>query len=465
MSLTKIRGNTQILGGSIFDAQISDTANIQTTKLADGARLCFSDGSRPFTAPISGVTPTLPAHLATKEYVDNVGMGLDVKMSVRVISTANINLAGTPIIDGVTVAVGDRVLVVGQSTKSENGIYVVSSGVWSRSADADNSPAGEVTSGMFTFVEEGTANAGSGWVLSTSNPIALGSTALDFTQFSQAGVVQAGNGLVKNGVSLDIASANGAILVNADNIALTLADSTLAITSSGLKLADLSNGQILIGNSSNTATARSISGDVTLSNNGVVTINTGAISNNKIAVGSINLDRLVSSGTVGQIIVTNSSGVPSYVTVTGAGSISTAGVLTLANNAVSTSIIADHAVTFAKLQTLDAGKIIIGTASGNAQVAVSGDVSIDSTGAATVNGSTVVKIADVVTRETPSGAQDGANQVFILAHTPKAGTEHVYYNGMLQDPGADNDYTISGNQIVLAIAPTATDKIRVSYLK
>lgn len=123
---------------------------------------------------------------ATKAYVDAARAGLDVKASVRAATTANITLSGTQTIDGVALSAGNRVLVKNQTAASANGIYTVAAGAWSRATDADAND--EVTSGMFTFVEEGTTLGGTGWVLTTVNPITLGSTSLAFTQFSGSGV-------------------------------------------------------------------------------------------------------------------------------------------------------------------------------------------------------------------------------------------------------------------------------------
>jgi phage-related tail fiber protein len=144
---------------------------------------------------------------------------LDVKDSVRAATTANITLSGTQTIDGVSVTTGDRVLVKNQSTASQNGIYVVAAGSWARATDADSDA--EVTPGLFTFVEEGTVNSDSGWVLSTNSTITLGTTALTFAQFSGAGQITAGDGLTKDGNTLNVATADtGRIVVNADSIDL-----------------------------------------------------------------------------------------------------------------------------------------------------------------------------------------------------------------------------------------------------
>jgi len=73
---------------------------------------------------------------------------------------------------------------------------------------------------------------------------------------------------------------------------------------------------------------------------------------------------------------------------------------------------------------------------------------------------------DVITRETPSGALNGVNVTFTLANASiVAGSEEVYLNGILQEPGGSDDYTISGVTITYNTAPLSTDRLRVSYLK
>ena len=163
--------------------------------------------------------PVNPQDAATKAYVDATRQGLDVKTSVRAATTANITLSGTQTIDGVALVAGDRVLVKNQTNAAANGIYVVASGTWSRAADADSN--NNVSAGLFTFVESGNTNADSGWVLATDQPITVGSTDLNFVQFSGAGQITAGAGLEKSGNTLNVVSADTSrIVVNADNIDL-----------------------------------------------------------------------------------------------------------------------------------------------------------------------------------------------------------------------------------------------------
>ena len=72
----------------------------------------------------------------------------------------------------------------------------MAAGALTRAADMDI--ASEFAGG-FTFIEEGTANADTGWVCSTDNPVTVGTTPISFVQFSSAGIILAGNGLQKIG--------------------------------------------------------------------------------------------------------------------------------------------------------------------------------------------------------------------------------------------------------------------------
>lgn len=202
-------GNSGLMTGSdktkLDNATATNTANTLAMRDADG-RLKVS----------------APAHdldAANKAYVDAARTGLDVKASVKVATTGPITLStgleAGDVIDGYTLAAGDRVLVKDQDTASENGIYVVAaSGAPSRATDADSDP--EVTPGLFTFVENGTLNADSGWVLVTDAPIQVGTTGLDFSLFSVAGNILAGEGLSKTGDVLNVNVDGTSIEINSD---------------------------------------------------------------------------------------------------------------------------------------------------------------------------------------------------------------------------------------------------------
>jgi hypothetical protein len=174
---------------------------------------------------IKVATPTDAAHAATKGYVDAARQGLDVKQSVRAATTAAVNLtseleAGDTIDTTVTLVAGDRVLVKNQGTASQNGIYVVqSSGAAVRATDANGTAdTGTVSGGTFTFVEEGTANADSGWVVSSNGAISVGTDAMNWVQFSGAGAVVAGDGLTKDGATINAVGTTDRISVSANAI-------------------------------------------------------------------------------------------------------------------------------------------------------------------------------------------------------------------------------------------------------
>jgi len=228
-SVVPENGNLYYTNGR-FNTQF---ATKTTSDLAEGTNLYYTDARvranrlDQMSIPLNPISmngqkitsvadPTLAQDAATKSYVDSIATGLTVKQSVVAATTANITLSGSQTIDGVTVNPGDRVLVKDQSTGADNGIYVVASGAWSRAADADTSP--EVTAGMFMFVQQGSINGDASFVLTTPNPITLGTTALTFTQFSGAADLIGGAGIVRTANTFDVVGTTNRILVNADSI-------------------------------------------------------------------------------------------------------------------------------------------------------------------------------------------------------------------------------------------------------
>jgi hypothetical protein len=194
-------------------AQVTSFARVQAALAVATSAVSFNSQA------VTGILdPTNPQDAASKNYVDAVAAGLDLKASCRLVSTSNMaSLGGVQVIDGVTTNTGDRLLIAGQTTASANGIYIGSGFTWLRAPDADTSA--KVTSGMYTFITEGTVNADSGWALTTPDPITLGTTALTFTQVTGTGQITAGAGLTKSGNVLNVvANADGSMIVNPDDI-------------------------------------------------------------------------------------------------------------------------------------------------------------------------------------------------------------------------------------------------------
>jgi hypothetical protein len=159
--------------------------------------------------------PTSAQDAATKAYVDGVAQGLDAKASVTVATTADITLSGAQTIDGVALTSGNRVLVKDQTTTEQNGIYIVAAGAWSRALDADT--WNDLIS-AFTFVEQGTLNADTGWVSIVNAGGTLGVTDVDFVQFSAAGAYTAGTGLTATGNTFNVIGTADRIIANVDSI-------------------------------------------------------------------------------------------------------------------------------------------------------------------------------------------------------------------------------------------------------
>ena len=186
-------------------------------------------------------TPTASGDAATKSYVDGVAEGLHVHEAARVYVATNIDLSTAleagDVIDGVTLVAGYRVLVNGQTTQSQNGIYVVqASGAAVRALDFDT--AAEVDSGDFIFVTNGTNYASTGWV-QTLRPATIGTDAISFTQFSGAGTYVDGEGLTLTGnvFDVDVTPSSGfASLQVANNAVLVKTDTSrgLSVDTNGL---------------------------------------------------------------------------------------------------------------------------------------------------------------------------------------------------------------------------------------
>jgi hypothetical protein len=284
------------------------------TQTALDAKLALAGGTMTGALTLSGA-PTSDLHAATKAYVDGVTAGINFHKSVRIATatnwsavyangtngygatlTASANQSINPA-DGVTLAVGDRILVKSQTDAKQNGIYDVTSiggasskWVLTRSADADNNPNGEVAGGDFTFVTEGSTNANTGFILSSpSGTAVIGTDNISYTQFNAAQAIVAGTGLAKSGGTISIDTATTVDL----NTAQTLTNKTITGTFTGPLTGNVTGNTAgthtgaVVGNASTAttlATPRNINGvafdgsaaiTITAANPNALTIGTG----------------------------------------------------------------------------------------------------------------------------------------------------------------------------------------------
>jgi len=201
-----ISGATNTLT-SIANASLTNSSvTVGTTAIALGASSLTLGGLTTVTVTQD---PVSALELATKQYVDAVAQGLDPKASCVAATTVNITLSGTQTIDGVALIAGDRCLVKDQTLSQDNGIYLVAAGAWTRATDMDNWL--EVP-GAFTFIEQGTTWADTGWVCTSNAGGTLGTTPITWAQFAGVGSYTAGTGLTLTGTQFSLTAPVTAVL-------------------------------------------------------------------------------------------------------------------------------------------------------------------------------------------------------------------------------------------------------------
>lgn len=242
------------IAASDVQAAIQEVRDDTDTKL--GLKLDLTGGTMSGAIAMGGSkitglgAPTATADAATKGYVDSALEGLKPKEAVRVASTANVLIASeledADVIDGVTLATGDRVLLKNQTAASENGIYVVvASGAASRSLDFDSlSPIDEIN-GSLVAVQEGTANAGKVFV-QTGSVVTLDTDDINFVFYNSSSSLVGGDGITVSGSNISIDHDGEGLAFSANQLALELDGTTLSKSASGIKVADggIVNAQI-----------------------------------------------------------------------------------------------------------------------------------------------------------------------------------------------------------------------------
>jgi hypothetical protein len=164
--------------------------------------------------------------IATTAYVDAAVLGQNFKEAVKVATTANLvgvynngasgvgatftyTAVGADVIDGVTLALGDRVLLKNQTSDFQNGIYSVTTlgvgavaGVLTRTTDANQSA--EYKTGDSVFTTAGTTQTSTTWAYTGIDSPTMGTTSLTYVQVAGQGSFSGGNGITITGTSIAI---------------------------------------------------------------------------------------------------------------------------------------------------------------------------------------------------------------------------------------------------------------------
>lgn len=163
--------------------------------------------------------------LAVQALASAAASGVAYKAAVRAVATTNITLSGPQTVDGVALVAGDRVLVAGQSSAAQNGIYTVAAAAWSRSTDADQT--GELAPGTQVAVTGGAqpasngGNADSIWRIVSDAAITPGTTAQTWEKLpgTTTPTFIGGAGLILTGNTFDVGQGLG-VLVSADAVGI-----------------------------------------------------------------------------------------------------------------------------------------------------------------------------------------------------------------------------------------------------
>jgi len=224
--------NPQQSGLQITNSTI-DSTTIGATSPSTGVFTNISTTTGTISAAPSGNTD-----IVNKQYVDAVAQGLNPKQSVKCATTAAITLSGLQTIDTYSVQAGDRVLVKNQGTSSENGIYIASTGPWTRASDMN---VWAEVPGAYTVAVFGSTNANTGWVCTATDAGTIGVTAMPWVQFSGSATYFAGTGLTlaantfsitNTGVTANTYGAASAVpvfTVNAQGQLTSVANTSIAI--------------------------------------------------------------------------------------------------------------------------------------------------------------------------------------------------------------------------------------------
>jgi hypothetical protein len=402
--------NTFIGQGQPFTATVSPDQsglNITSSTINSTTIGATTPSSAAFTTATVSTAPVGGNDVVNKTYLEFFAAGLSWKQPVLCATTANITLSTLQTLDGVTVVAGDRVLVKNQSTASQNGIYLASATAWSRAPDAD--VWNDLISAI-TFVETGSTQSGSAWYCTAQPGGTIGTTAVNWSNFSVATTYTAGTGLTLAGNQFSItntgvtAAAYGSAsktltatvnaqgqltVISAPDIAIantqvsglgtmsTQAASSVAITGGAINgttiggtTAGAVTGTTITANTQFTGPGTGLSGTATgLSIGGNAATATSATTATNLAGGATgslpyqsaaSTTTLLSAGSNGQVL-TLASGVPSWATPTTGTVTSVGGTGTVSGISLSGTVTSTGNLTLGGTLDLSAPPAIGGT--------------------------------------------------------------------------------------------------------
>ena len=255
---------------------------------------------------------------------------IDYKQATRVITVSDVTLAGgaPSQVDGVNLAEDDRVLVTGQSTASQNGLYFVSAvgtganGTWLRTSDGNEN--GEVQAGMIVMVTEGSLYHDTQWKLTTNNPIVIDTTALTFVIniLSQIG-----------GSNTQIQYNNAGTMGGSANLTW---DGTTLYTNGAVSATGNITGNYILGNGSQ------LSGIITTVDANTLTGNTlssNVVTSSLTAVGTLGSLSVTGNVTAGNVSGTNLTGTLTTASQTNITSVGTLTSVSVSGNTTSGNIL------------------------------------------------------------------------------------------------------------------------------
>lgn len=233
----RVTGTQAVVASDI--TSLVDSAYVNVGGDTMSGSLTFSSGT------VTGLpAPSGDTDAANKAYVDAFATGLSWKQAVRAATTLKLtgfqgtDMGGSPLeIDGIQLAVGDRILVKNQTNNFENGIWIVQAGDWTRALDM-NMP--NEFDGSAVFVREGAVNADTGWVqtapvtvvgspefgdIQAGGTAAVPGSAVVFSQFSGAALYTWGVGLSSVGNTVSINLGSGIFEQGVDAVGIELHDS------------------------------------------------------------------------------------------------------------------------------------------------------------------------------------------------------------------------------------------------